>query len=109
AQLIAEGIAEQLQKRAAFRRILKRAADTTMQARAGGIKIQISGRLAGAEIARTESVIQGKIPLHTLKANIDYGFSEAITTYGTIGIKVWVYTGEKPVKEATHAANAQKG
>ncbi len=95
AQLIAEGIAEQLQRRAAFRRTIKKAADTAMQAGAGGIKIQISGRLAGAEIARTESAIQGKIPLHTLKANIDYGFHQAVTTYGTIGIKVWVYTGEK--------------
>ncbi len=95
AQLIGEGIAEQLQKRAAYRRTLRRAADTVMDAGALGVKIQISGRLGGAEIARTESTIKGKIPLHTLKANIDYGFHEAITTYGTIGIKVWVYKGEK--------------
>jgi small subunit ribosomal protein S3 len=109
AQLIAEGIAEQLQRRAAFRRIMKRAVDTAMDAGAGGIKIQISGRLAGAEIARSESVIKGKIPLHTLRANIDYGFYEAVTTYGTIGVKVWVYTGEKPIEETAHAVNAQKG
>ena len=109
AQLISEGIAEQLQKRVAFRRTLRRAADTTMDAGAEGIKIQISGRLGGAEIARTESILKGKIPLHTLKANINYGFHAAVTTYGTIGVKVWVYTGEKPTKETAHAANAQKG
>lgn len=106
AQLVAEGIAEQLQRRAAFRRTIRRAADTAMDAGAGGIKIQISGRLAGAEIARTESVLKGKIPLHTLKANIDYGFHQAVTTYGTIGVKVWMYTGGKPEKETAHAVNA---
>ena len=111
AQLIAEGIAEQLQKRAAFRRTMRRAVDTVRGAGAEGIKIQISGRLGGAEIARTETTSQGKIPLHTLRAKIDYGFHVAITTYGTIGIKVWVYTGEipVPVKETAHAADAQKG
>ncbi len=111
AQLIAEGIAEQLQKRAAFRRTMRRAVDTVRGAGAGGIKIQISGRLGGAEIARTETASQGKIPLHTLRAKIDYGFHVAVTTYGTIGIKVWVYTGEipVPVKETAHAADAQKG
>lgn len=111
AQLIAEGIAEQLQKRAAFRRTMRRAVDTVRGAGAEGIKIQISGRLGGAEIARTETTHQGKIPLHTLRAKIDYGFHVAVTTYGTIGIKVWVYTGEKPVpvKETAHAADAQKG
>ncbi|HHT9154185.1 MAG TPA: 30S ribosomal protein S3 [Candidatus Tripitaka sp. YC43] len=111
AQLIAEGIAEQLQKRAAFRRTMRRAVDTVRGAGAGGIKIQISGRLGGAEIARTETTSQGKIPLHTLRAKIDYGFHVAVTTYGTIGIKVWVYTGEipVPVKETAHAADAQKG
>lgn len=109
AQLIAEGIAEQLQKRVAFRRTIRRAADTARDVGAEGVKIQISGRLGGAEIARTESILQGKIPLHTLKANIDYGFHEAVTTYGTIGVKVWIYTGEKSTKETAHAANAQKG
>ncbi|MFN3466526.1 MAG: 30S ribosomal protein S3, partial [Candidatus Brocadiales bacterium] len=109
AQLISEGIAEQLQKRVAFRRTIRRAADTAMDMGAEGIRIQISGRLGGAEIARTESILQGKIPLHTLKANIDYGFCEAVTTYGKIGVKVWVYTGEKHKEETAHAADAQKG
>ena len=90
---------------------MRRAVDTVRGAGAEGIKIQISGRLGGAEIARTETASQGKIPLHTLRAKIDYGFHVAITTYGTIGIKVWVYTGEipVPVKETAHAADAQKG
>ena len=91
AQLAAENIAEQLVKRAAFRRVLKKAVDTTMQFGAKGIKVQVSGRLNGAEIARSESMTVGSIPLHTLKADIDYGFAESFTTYGTIGVKVWIY------------------
>jgi small subunit ribosomal protein S3 len=107
AQLVAEGIGEQLQRRAAFRRTIRKAADTTISAGADGIKIQISGRLGGAEIARTESVIKGKIPLHTLNANIKYGLHTAVTTYGSIGVKVWVYTEKRPEKEeTTNAVNA---
>jgi small subunit ribosomal protein S3 len=95
AQLVAESIAEQLQKRAAFRRVIKKAALTSMQSRAGGIKIIISGRLAGAEMARREKLILGKIPLATLMADVSYGLAEARTTAGVIGIKVWIYRGEK--------------
>ncbi len=95
AQLVAESIAEQLQKRAAFRRVLKKVALATMQARAGGIKINIAGRLAGAEMARREKLILGKIPLSTLAADVNYGTAEARTTAGVIGIKVWIYRGEK--------------
>jgi small subunit ribosomal protein S3 len=95
AQLVAESVAEQLQKRAAFRRVLKKVALATMQARAGGIKIKIAGRLAGAEMARREKINLGKIPLSTLTADINYGFAEAHTKAGAIGIKVWIYKGEK--------------
>ena len=109
AQLVAEGICEQLSKRAHFRRVTKKAADTTMQAGARGIKIQVSGRLGGAEIARTERVVVGEIPLHTLRANISYGFSEAKTTYGHIGVKVWIYRGLRSEKEVRHAPHAQTG
>lgn len=109
AQLVAEGIAEQLERRAAFRRTMRRAMDTVMGAGAEGVKIQVAGRLGGAEIARTESMILGKIPLHTFKADIDYGFHEAFTAYGTIGVKVWIYKGEKVPKEQSRAVNAQKG
>jgi small subunit ribosomal protein S3 len=94
-QLVAESVAEQLEKRAAFRRVLKKVALSTMQARAGGIKIHIAGRLAGAEMARREKIILGKIPLQTLTAEVDYGFAEARTKAGVIGIKVWIYKGEK--------------
>ena len=93
AQLVAEAIAEQLKKRASFRRVLKMRADSTMQAGAKGIKIQVSGRLGGAEIARTEQTVVGSIPLTTLQANVDYGFAPAFTTYGAIGVKCWIYRG----------------
>ncbi len=96
ALLVAENIREQLQKRASFRRVMKRTADQVMQAGAHGVKIQISGRLGGAEMARSERLVRGKIPLATLRADIDYGFAEAFTTYGQLGIKVWVYRGEYP-------------
>ena len=96
AQLVAENIADQLAKRVAFRKVMKKSVDTTMQFGAKGIKLQISGRLNGAEIARSESNTVGSIPLHTLRANIDYGFSESFTTYGTIGVKVWIYKGIVP-------------
>lgn len=94
AQLVAEGIAAQLVKRIAFRRAMKQAVSRTMRLGALGVKIACSGRLAGAEIARTEWYSEGKVPLHTLRADIDYGFAEADTTYGKIGVKVWIYKGE---------------
>ena len=94
AQLIADSIAQQLEKRIMFRRAMKRAMQNAMRLGAQGIKIMSSGRLNGAEIARTEWYREGRVPLHTLRADIDYGFSEANTTYGIIGIKVWVYKGE---------------
>ena len=94
AQIIADSIANQLEKRIMFRRAMKRAMQSAMRFGAQGIKIMSSGRLNGAEIARTEWYREGRVPLHTLRADIDYGFSEAKTTYGVIGIKVWVYKGE---------------
>jgi len=93
-QLVAEGIAQQLVKRIAFRRAMRRAVDGTLRFGAKGIKIRCSGRLNGAEIARTEWYLNGQLPLHTIRADIDYGFAEANTTYGMIGIKVWIYKGE---------------
>src|SRR5687767_558066 len=93
AQLVAEAIAEQLKKRASFRRVLKMRADSTMQAGAKGIKIQVSGRLGGAEIARTEKSTTGSVPLTTLQADVNYGYAIAYTTYGTIGVKTWIYRG----------------
>src|SRR5438477_9382319 len=93
AQLVAEAIAEQLKKRASFRRVMKMRMDSTMQAGAKGIKIQVSGRLGGAEIARQEKSGMGSVPLTTLQANVDYGYAIAFTTFGTIGVKVWVYKG----------------
>src|SRR5213080_857092 len=93
AQLVAEAIAEQLKKRASFRRVLKQRMEATMQAGAKGIKICISGRLGGAEIARQEKAGQGSVPLTTLQADVNYGYAIAFTTYGTIGVKVWIYRG----------------
>ncbi len=94
AQLVAENIAQQLQKRISFRRAMKKAVSATMSLGAQGVKIRCGGRLGGAEIARSEAYKEGKIPLHTLRADIDYGFAEAATTYGLIGVKVWIYKGE---------------
>ncbi len=94
AQVIATGIAEQIEKRAAFRRLMKQTLEQVMQAGAKGVKVSIGGRLNGAEIARTETLSSGKIPLHTLRANIDFAMATAHTTYGTIGIKVWIYKGD---------------
>lgn len=94
AQLVAENVAAQLEKRIAFRRAMKQAVGRTMRLGAQGIKIMCSGRLAGAEMARSEWYNEGKVPLHTLRADIDYGFAEADTTYGKIGVKVWIYKGE---------------
>lgn len=93
AQLVAEAIAEQLKKRGSFRRVLKQRCDATMAVGAKGIKIKIGGRLGGAEMARQETQLRGSIPLHTLQANVQYGFAEALTKTGQIGIKVWVYLG----------------
>ncbi len=94
AQLVAENIAAQLEKRVSFRRALKQSIGRTMKLGAKGIKTQVSGRLGGAEIARTEQYHEGTIPLQTIRADIDYGFAEAHTTYGLIGVKVWIYKGE---------------
>ena len=111
AQLVAEGIAAQLVKRIAFRRAMKQSVNRTMRLGAQGVKISCAGRLGGAEIARTEWYSEGKVPLHTLRADIDYGFAEANTTYGKIGVKVWIYKGEilpetKPKKEETSDVTA---
>ncbi|MCE5194589.1 MAG: 30S ribosomal protein S3 [Nitrospiraceae bacterium] len=93
-QLVSENIALQLEKRIAFRRAMKKAVMSARRFGAQGIKVQCSGRLGGSEIARTEWYREGRVPLHTFRADIDYGFSEALTTYGKIGIKVWIYNGE---------------
>ena len=93
AQLVAEAIAEQLKKRASFRRVMKMRMDSTMQAGAKGIKIQVSGRLGGAEIARQEKAGQGSVPLTTLQADVNYGYAIAFMTFGTIGVKTWIYRG----------------
>jgi len=94
AQLVSESIALQLEKRVAFRRAMRKAVDSALRFGCKGIKVRVSGRLNGAEIARTEWYLQGQLPLHTLRADIDYGFTQAYTTYGVIGIKCWVYKGE---------------
>jgi small subunit ribosomal protein S3 len=94
AQLVAENIASQLEKRIAFRRAMRRAVDATLRVGAKGIKVMCAGRLNGAEIARTEWYLTGQLPLHTLRADIDYGFAEARTTYGVIGVKAWIYKGQ---------------
>lgn len=94
AKLVAESIAQQLERRVMFRRAMKRAIQNTMRMGAQGIKIKIGGRLNGAEIARSEMYHEGRVPLHTLRADIDYGTHEALTTYGILGIKVWIYKGE---------------
>jgi small subunit ribosomal protein S3 len=109
-QLVAEDIAEQLEKRASFRRTMKRAIDQTMEAGAKGVRIQLAGRLGGAEMARTESSMAGSIPLSTLRAKIEFGFAEAKTAQGNIGIKLWINNGDylNP-EENTDAAHAQAG
>jgi small subunit ribosomal protein S3 len=94
AQLVAEGIAQQLERRIMFRRAMKRAVTNTLRLGALGVKVCVAGRLNGAEIARTEWYREGRVPLHTLRADIDYGFAEAKTTYGIIGVKVWIFKGE---------------
>lgn len=94
AQLVAEGIAQQLERRVMFRRAMKRSVQNAMRLGAEGIRVNIAGRLNGAEIARSEWYREGRVPLHTLRADIDYGFAEAVTTYGVIGVKVWIFKGE---------------
>ena len=94
AQLVADGIAQQLERRVMFRRAMKRAVTNTMRLGAEGIKVKVAGRLNGAEIARSEWYREGRVPLHTLRADIDYGLAEAMTTYGVIGVKVWIFRGE---------------
>lgn len=94
AQLLAEGVCQQLERRVSFRRAMKRAVQNGMRAGSLGIRINVSGRLGGTDIARTEWYREGRVPLHTLRADLDYGFSQALTTYGIIGVKVWLYKGD---------------
>jgi small subunit ribosomal protein S3 len=109
AQLIADSITQQLEKRIMFRRAMKRAMQNAMRLGAQGIKIMSSGRLNGIEIARCEWYREGRVPLHTLKADIDYGFSEAATTYGIIGVKVWVYRGDRLANGEAPVINTPAG
>lgn len=106
--LVAQGIANQLEKRVSFRRAMKKAISTAMRMGAQGIRVNCSGRLGGAEIARMEWTREGRVPLHTLRAVIDYGTATAFTTYGTCGIKVWIFKGEKTTKETETAAPTSK-
>ncbi len=108
AQLVAEGIAQQLERRVMFRRAMKRAVTSTMRLGAEGIKVKVGGRLNGAEIARSEWYREGRVPLHTLRADIDYGVSEANTTYGIIGVKVWIFKGEVFDKPQTSETNPEE-
>ena len=113
AQLVAQGVAEQLSSRVAYRRAMRKAIQTAMRSGAKGIRIQCSGRLGGAEMSRSDFYREGRVPLHTLRADIDYGFYEAKTTFGRIGVKVWIYKGEvagtRAEREAQAAALAQAG
>ena len=106
AQLVAENVALQLERRISFRRAMKKAVQTAMDFGAEGIKIRCAGRLGGAELARVESYHEGRVPLHTLRANIDYGFAEAHTLYGKLGVKCWICTGETKVEKRAPAAAA---
>ena len=108
AQLVAEGIAQQLERRVMFRRAMKRAVTNTMRVGAEGVKVKVGGRLNGAEIARSEWYREGRVPLHTLRADIDYGFAEAMTTYGVIGVKVWIFKGEVFDKPEAAVAEPQE-
>ncbi|MCE3232127.1 MAG: rpsC [Rickettsiaceae bacterium] len=103
AKIVAEGVAQQLEKRVSFRRAMKRAMQSAMRLGAKGIRINVSGRLGGAEIARMEWYREGRVPLHTLRADIDYGTAEAVTTYGIIGVKVWIYKGDIYNKDQAEA------
>ncbi|SIS71528.1 30S ribosomal protein S3 [Alicyclobacillus vulcanalis] len=106
AKLVAESIAQQLERRVAFRRAMKQAIQRSMRAGAKGVRVQVSGRLGGAEIARTEGYVEGTVPLQTLRADIDYALAEAHTTYGRIGVKVWIYRGEVLPKRKNAPAEA---
>jgi small subunit ribosomal protein S3 len=106
AQLVAQGVAEQLSARVAFRRAMRKAIQTSMRAGAQGIRVQCSGRLGGAEMSRSEFYREGRVPLHTLRADVDYGFYEARTTFGRIGVKVWIYKGEVSGSRAEREAAA---
>ena len=106
AQLVAQGVAEQLSSRVSFRRAMRKAMQTAMKGGAKGIRVQCAGRLGGAEMSRSEFYREGRVPLHTLRADIDYGFYEARTTFGRIGVKVWIYRGEAPVTRAEREAAA---
>lgn len=108
AQLVAQGIAEQLAARVAFRRAMRKGLQGAQRAGAKGVRIQVSGRLGGAEMSRSEFYREGRVPLHTLRANIDYGFYEAKTTFGRIGVKVWIYKGDLTNKELAREQAAQK-
>ena len=108
AQLVAESIALQLEKRVAFRRAMRKAVDSALRFGCKGIKVRVGGRLNGAEIARTEWYLQGRLPLHTLRADIDYGLAEAMTTYGVIGVKCWIYNGEILEQRRRPAAKAKE-
>ena len=107
-QLVADNIAQQLEKRVAFRRAMKRAVQSAMRLGAGGIRVNCSGRLGGAEIARTEWYREGRVPLHTLRADVDYGVSRANTTYGICGVKVWIFKGEKFERDVNLAESSNK-
>ena len=108
AQLVAEGIAQQLERRVMFRRAMRRAVTNTMRVGAEGIKVRVGGRLNGAEIARSEWYREGRVPLHTFRADIDYGLAEAHTTYGVIGVKVWIFKGEIFDKPEVSIADPQE-
>src|SRR5213079_1969832 len=108
AQLVAQGVAEQLTSRVAFRRAMKKAMQSAQRAGAKGIRIACSCRLGGAEMSRSEFYREGRVPLHTLRANIDYGFYEARTTFGRIGVKVWIYKGDITNKELAREQASQK-
>ncbi len=108
AQLVAENVATQLERRVAFRRAMKKVMQNAQRAGAKGIKVMVSGRLGGAEMARTEWYLEGRVPLHTLRAKIDYGFAEAHTTYGIIGVKVWIFKGEVLTKGIPQEAREEK-
>ncbi len=109
AQLVADGIAQQIEKRVMFRRAMKRAVMSTMRSGALGVKVRLSGRLNGSEIARTEWAREGRVPLHTFRADIDYGLGEAKTTYGVIGVKVWIFKGEVFDKSELDATTTTEG
>ena len=111
AQLVAQGIAEQLAARVSFRRAMRKGIQSAQRAGAKGIRVQVSGRLGGAEMSRSEFYREGRVPLHTLRANIDYGFHEARTTFGRIGVKVWIYKGDLTEREFARqqAEHAQRG